>query len=269
MNFAVAVTERSRELGTSLCVGLDPRRAAYRDLEHLRQHTLDVLEVAAPYAACVKPQLAFFEALGLAGFSLLEEVCASARTLGLPVLLDGKRGDIGSTAQAYAEGWLTGSHAGDALTVNPFLGFQTLVPFVEAAKSNGGAIFVLVKTSNPDHSDLQAGVSDKVAAEVTRLNDKLLPELGGEYGPVGAVVGATHPRDLLHFRLLMPRAILLLPGLGAQGAAARDLAPAFHKGGVGALASASRAVQYAQGLDVQTSREAAKGLRDELRAAHD
>lgn len=263
MDFAAAVTERTRLLNTRLCVGLDPRRAAYATPEELRLHTLDVLEATAPLAACVKPQLAFFEALGLAGYTLLEEVCAAARTLGLPVLLDGKRGDIGSTAEAYAQGWLSGPHAGDALTVNPFLGFETLQPFYKAALENSGAIFVLVKTSNPGQADLQGeGVSEKVAAEVSRLNTGI----GGEYGPVGAVVGATHPQDLARFRHLMPRALLLLPGLGAQGAAARDLAPAFQNG-TGALASASRAVQYAQGNDVRAAREAAQQLRDELNLA--
>ncbi|MDO4264834.1 MAG: orotidine-5'-phosphate decarboxylase, partial [Deinococcus sp.] len=117
--FAQAVTERTRTLGTRLCVGLDPRLGEYRGAEHLRQHTLDVLEATAPYAAAVKPQLAFYEALGLSGMQILEEVCAAARTLGLPVILDAKRGDIGSTAEAYAQGWLTGQHAGAALTVNP------------------------------------------------------------------------------------------------------------------------------------------------------
>lgn len=263
--FAAAVTDRTRRLGTRLCVGLDPRLSLYRDPAHLRGHTLDVLEATAPYATCVKPQLAFFEALGLPGFALLEEVCAAARTLGLPVLLDGKRGDIGSTAEAYAQGWLAGGHAGDALTVNPFLGFGTLTPFVEAARANGGAVFVLVKTSNPDQADLQGGgLSERVAAEVARLGAE---EPEGEYASVGAVVGATHPGDLAAFRAAMPRALLLLPGLGAQGAAAADLAPAFHPGGTGALASASRGVQYADGLNVAASREAAQRLRNELNAA--
>ncbi|WP_084050804.1 orotidine-5'-phosphate decarboxylase [Deinococcus hopiensis] len=263
-SFAQAVTERTRRLQTRLCVGLDPRSGTYRDAAHLRSHTLDVLEATAPYAACVKPQLAFFEALGLPGFTLLEEVCAAARTLGLPVILDGKRGDIGSTAEAYAQGWLSGPHAGDALTVNPFLGFETLTPFVGAARANGGAIFVLVKTSNPDQADLQgSGISERVAAEVARLGETE----GGEYASVGAVVGATHPADLGHFRALMPRALLLLPGLGAQGATPDDLAAAFHPGGTGALASASRAVQYALGLDVTASREAARRLRDGLNGA--
>lgn len=267
MTFPATVTERTLTLQTRLCVGLDPRLSAYRDPEHLRQHTLDVLEATAPYAACVKPQLAFYEALGLPGFALLKEVCSAARTLGLPVLLDGKRGDIGSTAAAYAQGWLTGPHAGDALTVNPFLGFQTLRPFLDAAKANGGAIFVLVKTSNPDQADLQGhGVSEKVACWVTDTND----ETPGEgYGPVGAVVGATHPTELAAFRALMPRALLLLPGLGAQGASPQELSAAFHPGGSGALASASRAVQYADGLEVQASRDAARMLRDGLNGALD
>ncbi|WP_019585862.1 orotidine-5'-phosphate decarboxylase [Deinococcus apachensis] len=264
MTFAAAVTDRTRHLRTRLCVGLDPRADAYRDLTHLRENTLDVLEATAPFAACVKPQLAFFEALGVPGFTLLEEVCAAARLLGLPVILDGKRGDIGSTAEAYARGWLAGPHAGDALTVSPFLGFGTLTPFVEAARANGGGIFVLVKTSNPDQADVQGqGVSERVAVEVARLGD----EEEGEYASVGAVVGATHPQDLALFRSLMPRALLLLPGLGVQGGTAAGLAPAFHPGGTGALASASRAVQYADGLSVAASREAARRLRDELNGA--
>lgn len=266
MNFAALVTQRTLTLQTRLCVGLDPRLQAYRDPDHLRQHTLDVLEATAPYAACVKPQLAFYEALGWPGLRLLEEVCAAARTLGLPVLLDGKRGDIGSTAEAYAQGWLGGSHAGDALTVNPFLGFQTLAPFLGSARANSGAIFVLVKTSNPDQADLQGdGISEKIASWITATND----QEPGQYGSVGAVVGATHPQDLARFRDLMPRAILLLPGLGAQGATPADLRAAFHSGGTGALASASRAVQYADGLNVSASRDAAKALRDGLNGALD
>lgn len=265
LTFAQAVTERTRRLNTRLCVGLDPRPEIYRDADHLKAHTLDVLEACAPYAACVKPQLAFYEALGLEGFRVLEEVCAAARTLGLPVLLDGKRGDIGSTAGAYARAWLTGRHAGAALTVNPFLGFETVAPFVTAARDSGGAIFVLVKTSNPGQNDLQgSGVSERVAVEIARLNAE---EPEGEYASVGAVVGATHAGDLATFRAVLPRALLLLPGLGAQGAAAAALTGAFHPGGLGALASASRGVQYADGLRVAASVTAARGFRDELNGA--
>ena len=267
LTFAQAVTERTLRLNTRLCVGLDPRRDVYRDAAHLRSHTLEVLEACAPLAACVKPQFAFYEALGVEGMTILEEVCAAARTLGLPVLLDAKRGDIGSTAQAYAQAWLSGRHAGAALTVNPFLGFETLTPFVDTARETGGAVFVLVKTSNPGQADLQgSGVSERVAVEIKRLNaqDSELQAQEGPYGTVGAVVGATHGADLATFRALMPRSLLLLPGLGAQGGAAADLKGAFHEGGTGALASASRGVQYADGLSVKASVAAARGFRDEL-----
>ena len=258
------VRDRTLTLQTRLCLGLDPRAEAYRDVAHLRGHTLSLLEACAPLVACVKPQLAFYEALGMEGLAVLREVSALARTLGVPVLLDAKRGDIGSTAEAYARAWLTGEHAGSAVTVNPFLGWETLTSFVRTAREQGGGVFVLVKTSNPGSADLQSGgVSERVAAEVARLGD----EEGTELASVGAVVGATHPEDLQGFRALMPRATLLLPGLGAQGASAADLAGAFLPGGVGALASASRAVQYADGLSVTAGVDAARRLRDELNAA--
>ena len=263
MTFPEDLRARTLRLNTRLCLGLDPRAGVYRDVAHLRAHTLEVLEACADLAACAKPQLAFYEALGWPGFELLEEVCAFARVLGLPVILDGKRGDIGSTAQAYARAWLGGQHAGDALTVNPYLGWETLTPFVEAAHEHGGGVFVLVRTSNPGGADVQGGgVADKVAGEVARLGERDEP-----LSPVGAVVGATHAGELAHFRALMPKATLLLPGLGAQGAKPADLTPAFLKGGVGAVASASRGIQYASGLDVAASVAAARGFRDELNAA--
>ena len=268
MTFIQRLTERTLNIQTRLCLGLDPRMqfgqaSAYDDHDALRQHTLDVLDACAPLVACVKPQFAFYEALGVWGMALLEEVCEAARALNLPIILDAKRGDIGSTAAAYAQAWLTGQHAGDALTVNPFLGFETLTPFVEAARENGGAVFVLVKTSNPGQQDLQGGgVSEKVAAEVARLG----AEEGG-LSAVGAVVGATHPHELAHWRSAMPHAPLLLPGLGAQGARAADLAAAFLPGGTGAVVSASRGIQYARGLSINAAREAAKGFRDELNMA--
>ncbi|ADV66470.1 orotidine-5'-phosphate decarboxylase [Deinococcus maricopensis] len=263
MTFAARLTERTLRLNTRLCVGLDPRADAYADFAALRAHTLAVLDATHAYAACMKPQLAFFEALGLPGLQLLEEVCAAARALDLPIILDAKRGDIGSTAEAYARAWLSGGHAGDALTVNPFLGFGTLLPFVTAARANGGAVFVLVKTSNPDQADVQGGgVSERVADEVARLSAPEAEALSS----VGAVVGATHPQELAAFRARMPKAVLLLPGLGAQGGRAEDLAAAFLPGGVGAVVNASRGVQYAAGVDVDAAVEAARGFRDALNA---
>ena len=263
-SFTDRLTERSLSLGTRLCLGLDPRLDAYASRDTWRSHTLAVLDACAPYAACVKPQLAFYEALGLYGLGVLEEVCAAARALELPIILDAKRGDIGSTAAAYADAWLSGPHAGDALTVNPFLGFETLTPFVDTARSQGGAVFVLVKTSNPGQADVQGGgISERLAAEVARLGR----EEGEGLSSVGAVVGATHPQELSAWRSAMPQAVLLRPGLGAQGARAADLAGAFLPGGVGAVVSASRGIQYAAGLDIGAARAAAQGFRDELNGA--
>lgn len=269
--FSERLTARTLEHRTRLCLGLDPRFEFYPDFAQLRAHTLEVLEVCAPFIACVKPQLAFFEALGLEGFTLLAELVGVAKALELPIILDAKRGDIGSTAEAYAAAWLSGDHAGCALTVNPYLGFETLTPFVRAARANGGAIFVLVKTSNPGSADLQDlelengnsignTVAEKVALELARLS----AEEPGPLSSVGAVVGATHPAQLEHFRTLMPRSPLLLPGLGAQGAALESLAPAFFPNGTGAVVSASRGIQYADSLNVEAARAAALGFRDAL-----
>ncbi|GGJ73826.1 orotidine-5'-phosphate decarboxylase [Deinococcus aquiradiocola] len=262
--FTERLTARTLALNTRLCLGLDPRQDAYGSHTELRTHTLEVLHRCAELVACVKPQLAFYEALGLQGMELLEEVCAAARALGLPVILDAKRGDIGSTAAAYAQAWLAGRHAGSALTVNPFLGFETLQPFVDVAHENGGALFVLVKTSNPGQADLQGGgVSERVADELTRLGR----EEGKGLSSVGAVVGATHPQELADWRRRMPHAPLLLPGLGAQGARPDDLAGAFLPDGTGAVVSASRGIQYADGLDLSAAVQAAQGFRDGLNAA--
>ncbi len=265
--FAQRLTARTLEHQTRLCLGLDPRRELYANFAQLRAHTLEVLEVCAPLIACVKPQLAFFEVLGPGGFTLLAELVGAAKALELPIVLDAKRGDIGSTAQAYAAAWLSGENAGCALTVNPYLGFETLTPFVQAARANGGAIFVLVKTSNPGSADLQDlqlengdTLAEKVALELARLSE----EDTGPLSSVGAVVGATHPNQLEHFRTLMPRSPLLLPGLGAQGAALEHLAPAFLPNGTGAVVSASRGIQYANGLNVEAARAAARSFRDAL-----
>ncbi|ULH16756.1 orotidine-5'-phosphate decarboxylase [Deinococcus sp. KNUC1210] len=264
-SFAARLRHRTLTLNTRLCLGLDPREDAYASRAELRAHTLAVLDACAELVACVKPQLAFYEALGLWGMELLEEVCDAARARDLPIILDAKRGDIGSTAAAYARAWLSGRHAGAALTVNPWLGFETLHPFLEAAQQGGGAVFVLVKTSNPGQADLQGdGSSERVAAELTAQAARLPLEHG--LSSIGAVVGATHPHELAQWRSRLPHAPLLLPGLGAQGAKAGDLAGAFFEDGTGAVVSASRGIQYADSNDVQAAVLAAQSFRDGLNA---
>jgi orotidine-5'-phosphate decarboxylase len=283
MSFAKTLHERILRLNTRLCLGLDPRPEMHPMTEPrahgfdpnaiaaaIETHGLETLEACAPLIAAVKPNLAYYEALGILGLEVLERICANARVLGIPVLLDAKRGDFPETAAAYARAWLTGNHAGCAMTVNPFLGFETLTPFLVAARANEGAIFVLVKTSNPGSRDLQdletsqGRVSEVVAK---RLAQEAAQD--GSYAAVGAVVGATHTTELAHFRSLMPNVLLLLPGLGAQGAKASDLAPAFDADGLGAIASSSRAIHYASRESdyALRAKDAARGFRDELNAA--
>jgi orotidine-5'-phosphate decarboxylase len=283
MNFAERLQDRSLRLNTRLCLGLDPRPEMH-EMTHpakhsfdphgiaaaVETHCLETLEACAPFIAAVKPNLAYYEALGVPGLEALNRICANARMLGLCVILDAKRGDFPSTAEAYANAWLTGDHAGSALTVNPFLGFETLTPFLNAARKSDGAIFVLVKTSNPGSKDLQdLETSQGRISEVIAKRLALEAAQDGSYGAVGAVVGATHTTELAHFRSLLPNVLILLPGLGAQGAKASDLAPAFDADSLGAVATSSRAIHYAsQGADyAMAAREAARGFRDELNAA--
>ena len=210
-----------------------------------------VIDSVAPYAVGVKPQLAFFEALGADGMQAFENVCRYARTAGLIVLADAKRGDIGSTARAYASAYLEGSPPmADAMTVNPYLGRDSLEPFLAACRREGAGIFCLVKTSNEGVADIQdLALSDgqPLWQHVARLVAEWGEELVGERGlsSVGAVVGATHPRAVGEARRLLPRSILLLPGIGAQGAGPADVARAFTSGPSSALVAASRSVLYA------------------------
>jgi orotidine-5'-phosphate decarboxylase len=197
----------------------------------------------------VKPQLACFEALGPHGMTALADVIAHAHAKNLLVLADGKRGDIGSTAEAYADGWLAGPWAADALTVNPYLGLDSVEPFVKTATARGAGIFILVKTSNPGSKDFQDLHTDgrtlyeHVAAGVEALAARTAG--GDTYGAVGAVVGATWPRQLDELRAAMPHTWILVPGFGKQGGRAADVRGAFHADGLGALVVSARDVIFA------------------------
>ena len=206
-----------------------------------------------------------------------EKVCRYARTAGLIVLADGKRGDIGSTARAYATAYLEGSPPlADAMTINPYLGRDSLEPFLAACRRDGAGIFCLVKTSNEGVADIQdLALSDgrPLWQHVARLVGEWGEEVVGERGlsSVGAVVGATYPRAVAEARRLMPQAVLLLPGIGAQGATPADVARAFTSGPASALVPVSRAVIYAFRVDGADWRKAAAAeaarLRTEVWAA--
>ena len=213
-----------------------------------------IVDAVAPHVVGVKTQIAFFEALGAPGMRVFEEVCAYARTAGLVVIADAKRGDVASTARAYAAAYLEprgdGPPVADAMTVNPYLGRDALEPFLAACRRHGAGIFCLVKTSNAGGADVQDVVlSDgrPLWHHVARLVAEWGEDVVGERGlsSVGAVVGATHPRAIGDARRLLPQAIVLLPGVGAQGATGADVARAFTSGPASALVSASRSIIYA------------------------
>jgi orotidine-5'-phosphate decarboxylase len=216
---------------------------------------MGVIDVVAPRVAVVKPQAAFFEQIGVAGMAALATTIAYARDKGLLVILDGKRNDIGSTAAAYADGYLGSESAwrADALTVSPYLGDDSLTPFVEVADVRGAGVFVLVKTSNPggglfqDVADSEGPLYRHVARHVEALNAERASE--GRYGPVGAVVGATYPDQLSELRSVMPHAWILVPGYGAQGGSAADVAGAFDAEGLGAVVNNSRGIIFAHAKD--------------------
>lgn len=228
------------------------RRAARAVAAHCRL----VIEAAGDQCVAVKPQVACFERLGAPGWAALAEVMACAAEHGLLVICDAKRGDIDVTAEAYAQaffgpaptpfGELPGLGA-DALTVNPLLGRDAVLPLLSAARRRGAGLFILVRTSNPSAADLQdrelaAGgtVSDRLAALVQELGAAGVGSSG--LSDVGAVAGATVPERLAALREAMPHAPMLLPGVGAQGGKVQDLAAAFAPGPAGGLVSASRGI---------------------------
>jgi orotidine-5'-phosphate decarboxylase len=212
-----------------------------------------IVDAVAPYVVGVKPQLAFFEALGAPGMQAFEEVCSYARAAELIVIADAKRGDIGSTARAYAAAYLEprdGEPAlADAITVQTYLGRESLEPFLLAARRQGAGVFCVLKTSNAggDVQDLALSDGRPLWHHVARLVASWGEDLVGVGGlsSVGAVVGATHPRGVGEARRLLPQAILLLPGIGVQGATPADVARAFTSGPASALVSISRSLIYA------------------------
>src|ERR671914_973911 len=260
--FGDRVAEAVDRKRSQLLVGLDPRpellpvelrgdtyasRGAAADA--VARFCRGLVDAVAPYVVGVKPQLAFFEALGADGARAYEDACEYARAAGLLVVADGKRGDIGSTARAYAEAYLERTERraplADALTVSAYLGRDSLNPFLAACRRDGAGIFCLVKTSNAGGADVQdlvlldeRPVWHHVALLVAELGEEFVGSRG--LSSVGAIVGATHPRAVGEARRLCPQAILLLPGVGAQGATPAEVARAFTSGPASALVTASR-----------------------------
>ena len=263
-HFADRLLAAIEEKDSPVCVGIDPVYerlpgdyhgqgvAGVEQSEMLGVFCRDVLAIVAPIVPAVKVQSAYFEKYGPVGVELYFDVVDFARELGLLVIGDVKRGDIGSTAEAYAEGHLGGSRAPDAVTLNGYFGADGLAPFVEACREKDKGVFVLVRTSNPS----AAAVQDFADASGRRFYEHMAEQVAslgaeeglvgqGGYSCVGAVVGATYPDEARRLREIMPRQIFLVPGYGAQGATAADCAAAFTPDGTGAIVNASRSVIYA------------------------
>ena len=249
-----------------------------------------IIDAVADIAPAVKPQIAFYEKYGSNGIIAFEETIKYARKQGLFVIGDCKRNDIGSTAEAYAQAYLgkvtiadnsqESTVNVDSLTVTPYLGSDGIEPFVKICKTHNKGIFVLVKTSNPSAGEFQDQeikngnkLYEQVAEYVNITGAKLIGEKG--YSSVGAVVGATYPKEAKKLRNMMPKTIFLVPGYGAQGGGAEDTVPCFNDDGHGAIVNSSRGILYAyknkkynkqfnEKQFIQAARQAAIDMRDDI-----
>lgn len=271
MHFADRLVAAVRRVGNPVMVGIDPRpedlptnfldkfpanRAGVA--QALQRFGCDVVDVVAPLVPIVKFQAAFYEAYGPEGVAALHATAEHANKSGLFVTLDGKRNDIGSTAEAYARAYLGKVPVGDAfepswhadaLTVNPYLGSDGIAPFIKVAAREGKGLFVLVRTSNASAVEFQDLVADgqPIYRHVAnRLAAWAAPQKGESgYSLVGAVVGATYPKQLAELRQLLQGIFFLVPGYGTQGGSAADVAAAFADDGLGAVVNSSRGITFA------------------------
>ena len=284
-DFAARLIDGTRKFGP-LCVGIDPHPGLIPDMfggdtpEGVWKWSQAIIEAAAGKVAVVKPQVSLFERHGPEGMAALQAAAKSARAAGLIVLMDAKRGDIGSTAEGYAQAYLSpgAPFEGDALTVNPYMGLDTLEPYAKLAKAHGKGVVVLVRTSNPGAADFQSRIMGgaplyvRVAEALGPLTERLMSPCG--WSSLMMVIGATAPEEARAVRALAPKALFLVPGYGAQGAAASEACSGLVNG-QGGVVSASRSVNFpkaaASAGDKASWRQAVEDAiltaRDELRLA--
>ena len=291
--FGDKLIDKIRSIGNPLCVGLDPYLdkipPLFRDgpmtpvdprtAKATKNFLMSLIDLLEHKIAIIKPQSAFFERMGWRGTQLLEDITSYAQEKGFLVLMDAKRGDIGSTAEAYAESFLTKDAPikSDALTVSPFLGLDTLEPYIQAARVNGSGVFVLVKTSNPgsgDFQDLLVGeetLFEKIAQKLKPLSKNFeAPRTG--WSSLGIVVGATYPAQGENLRELLPHTPFLIPGYGAQGGGAEDAVRTFVKGPngyEGGIVNSSRAILFPDKGNTNNPNEWETAISDAIEYAVD
>lgn len=272
MNAIDRLINKIKETNNPTVIGLDPRYELLpkcvlekypNTLEGVSQAIIEynkaLIDETCDVIPAVKPQIAFYEMFGIPGMKAFEETCKYAKQKGMIVIADIKRGDIGSTAQGYSNAYLGKTKIGekeesifdvDFVTVNPYMGTDCVKPFIEDCKKYGKGIFILVKTSNPSSGELQdvkLENGEEVYVKVAKLVEEWGKELRGEYGysSIAAVVGATYPKQLKEIREIAPHTYFLIPGYGAQGGKAEDIALGFDKNGLGGIVNASRSLMCA------------------------
>jgi len=282
------LVQQIKEKESPIVVGLDPQYEQLPNLireisEKKRGETLEaagdaifefnkgLIDAIYDIVPAVKPQIAYYEQYGIPGLIAYQKTCRYAKEKGLIVIGDIKRSDIGSTSEAYSRAHIGKTAVGscnfeafpaDIVTINPYMGTDTIRPFLEKIEAYEKGIFVLVKTSNPSSNEIQdqcirkIPLYEKVAECVYGWGKDSIGSSG--YSAVGAVVGATYPEEMKKLRLLMPNAYFLVPGYGAQGATASDIVHAFNKDGLGAVVNSSRGIIYAYQKSAQTYQEAAR-----------
>ena len=271
-----ALVDAARRKQSVLVAGLDPVPSRFPEelrsmpeAEATLQFCLGILEAVTPYVAAIKLQAAYFERLGPVGMGIYADLIGAARDLGLPTVADVKRGDIGPVAAAYAEAHL-GFYDATCVTVNPYMGKDAVLPFLEEARRRGqeGGVFVLLATSNPSSRQIQEITTPPLFEVIAAM----VAELGrpaGDYPDAGAVVGATRPEVGSRARELLPEALFLSPGFGTQGGDASGVRPLLDRRGGGVLVNSSRSILYAYESTAsgyrEAAREAARVARDELR----
>lgn len=260
--------------------------------EAIIEYNKSLIDETYDIIPAIKPQIAFYEMFGIPGMQAFKETCKYAKEKGMIVIADIKRGDIGSTAQGYSNAYLGKIKIGDEeekiydidfVTINPYMGTDCIKPFVEDCKKYNKGAFILVKTSNPSSGEIQdvkLENGQEVYKQVAQLVEKWGEELIGEngYSSISAVVGATYPKQLKELRELMPHSYFLIPGYGAQGGKAEDIALGFDKKGIGGIVNASRSLMCAYKSDLwksefkeeeyaKATRAEAIRMRDELKNA--
>lgn len=266
-----------------LCVGLDtdpsyiPPEILFEfktPAEAVLAYNVGIIENIRDYAGCFKVQIAYYEAMGLAGLDVYAQTLKAVKKAGLPVISDIKRGDIADTAKAYARAHFSGDFETDIITVNPYMGFDTLEPFTEWCSNAGKGIFVLLCTSNPgrdniEKQELKHGglLLDQVGAELNRIEKQFSAIYPGCCSPVGAVVGCTAEEDAKKLRNEYPNVFFLIPGYGAQGGQARIAATLLDKAGGTVNSSRGILLTWKKDPDLEQKRNDAKLTMDDIVAA--